>query len=89
VEATWGARRPNYIGKAYSQIVSVDVASGERTEHTTGTDLKLQPQYITDSEIGYLIKYGPNEGLAYTSGRAPVKQPFIRAPKLVGRTASR
>jgi Tol biopolymer transport system component len=80
VEATWGARRPNYVGKAYSQIVSVDVASGERTEHTTGTDLKLQPQYITDTEIGYLIKYGPNEGLAYTSGRAPVRQTFIRSP---------
>jgi Tol biopolymer transport system component len=81
VEATWGARRPNYVGKAYSQIVSVDVATGkDRVEHTTGTDLKLQPQYISNSEIGYLIKYGPNEGLAYTSGRAPVKQTFIRSP---------
>jgi Tol biopolymer transport system component len=81
VEATWGARRPNYIGKAYSQIVSVDVATGkDRAEHTTGTDLKLQPQYLSNTEIGYLIKYGPNEGLAYTSGRAPVKQTFIRSP---------
>jgi Tol biopolymer transport system component len=82
VEATWGARRPNYVGKAYSQIVSIDVASGARVEHTTGTDLKLQPQYIgsSNTEIGYLIKYGPNEGLAYTSGRAPLKQAFIRSP---------
>lgn len=81
VEATWGARRPNYVGKAYSQIVSVDVATGkDRVEHTTGTDLKLQPQYISNTEIGYLIKYGPNEGLAYTSGRAPLKQTFIRSP---------
>ncbi len=79
-EATWGARRPNYVGKAYSQIVSVDVASGQRTEHTTGTDLKLHPQYVGNDEIGYLIKYGPNEGLAYTSGRSPVKQKFIRSP---------
>lgn len=80
VEATWGARRPNYIGKAYSQIVSVDVATGDRVEHTTGTDLKLQPQFLSNAEIGYLVKYGPNEGLAYTSDRAPVKQSFIRAP---------
>jgi Tol biopolymer transport system component len=80
VEATWGARRPNYVGKAGSQIVSVDVAGGERTEHTSGADLKLQPQYIGDTEIGYLIKYGPNEGLAYTSGRAPFRQAFIRSP---------
>jgi Tol biopolymer transport system component len=80
VEATWGARRPNYVGKAYSQIVSVDVATGERVDHTTGTDLKLQPQFLSASDIGYLVKYGPNEGLAYTSDRAPVKQSFIRSP---------
>ena len=81
VEATWGARRPNYIGKAYSQIVSVNATTGgDRVEHTTGTDLKLQPQYVSNTEIGYLIKYGANEGLAYTSGRAPVKQSFLRAP---------
>lgn len=80
VEATWGARRPNYVGKTPSQIVSVDIANGERIEHTTGTDLKLQPQFISTTEIGYLIKYGPNEGLAYTSGRAPVKQSSIRSP---------
>ncbi len=79
VEATWGARRPNYIGRAFSQIVSVDVATGARTEHTTGTELRLQPQYLSQDEIGYLIKYGPNEGLAYTSQRPPVKGP-IRAP---------
>jgi Tol biopolymer transport system component len=79
-EATWGARRPNYVGKAFSQIVSVDVASGERVEHTRGTDLKLQPQFLSQSEIGYLIKYGPNEGLAYTSGRAPVLGRSIRSP---------
>jgi Tol biopolymer transport system component len=80
VEATWGARRPNYVGKIESQIVSVDVTSGERIEHTSGPDLKLQPQFLSATEIGYLIKYGPNEGLAYTSGRAPFKKPFIRSP---------
>jgi Tol biopolymer transport system component len=84
VEATWGARRPNYVGKAYSQIVSVNVTTGDRTEHTSGTDLKLQPQYLSPSDIGYLIKYGPNEGLAYTGGRAPVKQTFIRSPSWTG-----
>lgn len=80
VEATWGARRPNYYGKAVSQIVSVDVASGERTEHTSGNELRLSPQYVSDTEIGYLIKYGPNEGLAYTSDRPAVKMAFLRSP---------
>ena len=81
VEATWGARRPNYVGKIESQIVSVDVTSSERIEHTHGPDLKLQPQFISATEIGYLIKYGPNEGLAYTSGRPAVHKPFLRSPR--------
>lgn len=80
VEATWGARRPNYIGKAWSQIVSIDVESGERVEHTDGKDLKLSPQFISNDEIGYLIKYGANEGLAYTSDRAPLLAKLIRNP---------
>ncbi len=80
VEATWGARRPNYVGKTPSQIVSVDIASGARTVHTEGGDLKLSPQYISAEEIGYLVKYGPNEGLHYTSGRTPVLNAFVRDP---------
>jgi Tol biopolymer transport system component len=79
-EATWGARRPNYVGKTPSQIVSMDLASGEWTYHTSGPDLKIQPQFISNTEIGYLVKYGPNEGLHYTSGRAPVLGKF-RCPQ--------
>ncbi len=79
VEATWGARRPNYVGKTPSQVVSIDVATGERVEHTSGVDLKLQPHWLPGGELGYLVKYGPNEGLGYTSGRS-VKMPFLRSP---------
>jgi Tol biopolymer transport system component len=68
-EATWGARRPNYVGKSPSQIVSLDLSTMEWTYHTTGPDLKLSPQFVTNEEIGYLVKYGPNEGLHYTAGR--------------------
>ncbi|TNE67817.1 MAG: hypothetical protein EP335_00920 [Alphaproteobacteria bacterium] len=78
-ESTWGARRPEYSGKVDSQIVSVDIATGDRTEHTSGPGLKISPQYLSADEIGYLIKGGENEGLAYTSGRAPLKR-FLRAP---------
>jgi Tol biopolymer transport system component len=35
-EGTWGARRPNLVANVTSQIVSVDVATGERVEHTSG-----------------------------------------------------
>jgi Tol biopolymer transport system component len=79
IEDTWRARRPNYVGKVSSQIVSVDVASGERTAHTSGMELRLNPQFLSAGEIGYLIKYGPNEGLAYTSDRPALKR-AVRAP---------
>jgi Tol biopolymer transport system component len=57
-----------------SQIVSVDVSTGDRVEHTSGLGQKLSPQFVSANEIGYLAKGGgPNEGLAYTGGSAAVK----------------
>ncbi len=79
-EGTWGAHRPEDIGVVESQIVSVDVATGtDRVEHTSGPNLKVSPQYVTSTEIGYLVKGGADEGLAYTSGRTPVKR-SLRSP---------
>jgi Tol biopolymer transport system component len=73
VEQTWHAHRPELGSSATSQIVSVDVSTGDRIEHTSGPGLKLLPQFVTAKEIGYLAKGGPNEGLVYTGGRAAVK----------------
>jgi Tol biopolymer transport system component len=62
-----------------SQIVSVDVATGARVEHTSGPGLKVGPQYLSAEGIAYLIKAGPNAGLAFTSGgtwlRGSVRNP--------------
>ncbi len=68
VEDTWGARRPNLAKKVTSQIISVNIETGERTEHTSGPGLKLLPQYITNENIGYLTKAVANAGLNYTNG---------------------
>lgn len=58
-EHTWGARRPEWIGRVVSQIVSVDVATGrDRIEHTSGPDLKLAPQFMPDGSVAYYIKAG-------------------------------
>ncbi|MBW4332128.1 hypothetical protein KY084_14775 [Stakelama sp. CBK3Z-3] len=58
-EATWGARRPEWIGRVESQIVSVDFETGkDRTDHTRGPDLKLAPQYLPDGTVAYYIKAG-------------------------------
>lgn len=80
-EGTWGAHRPEWIGRVGSQIVSVDVATGkDRVEHTSGPGLKLFPQYVAADDIGYLVKGGPDTGLAYTkTGLAAVKR-NIRSP---------
>ena len=79
VEQTWHAHRPELVASATSQIVSIDVSTGNRIEHTSGPGLKLAPQFVSAGEIGYLAKGGPNEGLAYTDGRAAVTGK-MRAP---------
>ena len=78
-EETWGARRPNLVGKVVSQIVSVDVATGERVVHTSGSGLKVFPQFLSATEIAYHRKGGPDEGLYYTSGRSGFKA-VLRSP---------
>ncbi|GGU58307.1 hypothetical protein [Streptomyces daghestanicus] len=80
VEGTWGAHRPEAIGQVESQIVSVDVTTGARVEHTSGPHLKVAPQYIGADEIGYLVKGGPDEGLAYVSGTRPGVKRALRSP---------
>jgi Tol biopolymer transport system component len=78
VESTFAARMP-FSATVSSQIVSVDVATGTRTEHTSGPGLKLTPQFATRDRIGYLIKAGPKEGLAYVDSAIEVPG-RMRAP---------
>jgi len=80
VEETWGARRPERIAKVVSQIVSVDVASGTRIEHTSGPGLKVAPQFLNAKDLAYHIKGGPMEGLYFTSGKPMVKA-SLRSPR--------
>lgn len=80
VESTWGARRPEWIGRVESQIVSVDVATGERVEHTAIPDVKVSPHWLSATEIAYLVKNGPNEGIGFTSGRPGIKRQNMRSP---------
>ncbi|EPE30990.1 DPP6 N-terminal [Glarea lozoyensis ATCC 20868] len=73
-EATWGAHRPESLATTDSQIISVDFATGlDRIVETSGPGLKLSPQYISQHEIGYLVKSPvAKQGLAYTSNRTSV-----------------
>ncbi len=78
VEDTLAARG---FGNPASQIVSVDVATGARKEHTSGPGLKISPQFVSADRIGYLAKTGPEQhgGLVFTTGeRGPDE--WIRNP---------
>jgi Tol biopolymer transport system component len=79
VEQTWKVHWPGVVATTTSQIVSVNVATGERVEHTSGAGLKVAPQFLSAETIGYLIKAGPNEGIAYVSGGAAFKRK-LRSP---------
>ena len=68
VEDSWLARVFELSEHATSQIVSIDLATGKRTEHTSGPGLKLAPQFLPDGVIGYTTKSGRTSGVAYTKG---------------------
>jgi Tol biopolymer transport system component len=53
---------------AASQIVSIDVASGSRVEHTSGPEVKVAPQFLSADRVGYLVKSGKQQGLAFSTG---------------------
>jgi Tol biopolymer transport system component len=80
-EYTFAAR---LFGEVTSQIVSVDVSTGARMEHTSGPGLKVSPQFLTADRIGYLIKGPGQKGeLAFTTGEHGADSPapgVIRNP---------
>lgn len=65
---THKARDDERQSQVASQIVSVDIETGARREHTSGGGLKVSPQFLDGDRIGYLVKAGANPGIAYTSG---------------------
>ena len=74
-------------GMVTSQIVSVDVATGARVEQTSGPGLKVGPQYLSADRIAYLVKAGPNAGLAFTSGAPGIKGIGTQSGLVAGRQA--
>lgn len=79
-EATWDAHRPESVASANSTLVSVDFETGsDIKEEVGGAGVKIYPQYITQNEIGYLIKGGDKEGLFTTNG-GYINSSTIRTP---------
>ena len=63
-----------HSGGGASSIVSVDVATGNRTVHASGPGLKVSPQFIALDRIGYMVKTRTNGTLTFTSGEASAPQ---------------
>jgi Tol biopolymer transport system component len=70
-----GARFADFSGPyitAVSQIVEIDVATGDRKAVTSGAGLKTDPEDLGGGKIAYLVKGGPKEGpaqgLSYSTG---------------------
>ena len=68
VAETFRARGLGAQATIESRIVSVDVATGARAEHSSGPGLKLSPQFLDSKRIGYLAKSGASAALAFSSG---------------------
>ncbi|HYM13407.1 MAG TPA: hypothetical protein VEU62_21895, partial [Bryobacterales bacterium] len=75
-EDTWNARAGGALPVSQqelgetgaSQIVSIDIESGARVEHTQGPGVKVSPQYLAGGLIGFLVKSGGDQGIRYTDG---------------------
>jgi len=56
-----------------SQVIEIDLATGAETPVTTGPGLKVNPQYLPDGRIGYVVKGtpkdGPKLGITYSDGK--------------------
>ncbi len=79
-EGTWGAHRPEFNNRVQSQIVSVDLATGARVEHTSGPGLKQAPYYLPGGDIAYHIKGGATDGLGFTAAGRPAIKRAVRNP---------
>lgn len=79
VEGSWKARVAQLSKLATSQVVSINLETGKRTEHTTGPGLKLSPQFLPDGRVGYVTKVAQVSGIAYTDRPANFP-PTMRAP---------
>lgn len=70
VADTFGAHYRDGAEHLQGRIVSIDVATGARTEHASGTGLKVSPQFLEDGVIAYLAKGGKGGRLVFTDGRS-------------------
>jgi Tol biopolymer transport system component len=50
-------------GNSRTELVSVDIATGERSQHTASNEVKLSPQWLPGGKISYAVRGPNNAGL--------------------------
>lgn len=70
VETSWLARVDQLSMKATSQIVSIDVETGQAKELTSGAGLKFYPQFLPGGRFAYATKSAQTVGIMYSDGPA-------------------
>jgi TolB protein len=49
--------------RSRTEVVSIDVGSGERRQYTASNETKLSPQFLPAGKLSYIIRGGDKEGL--------------------------
>jgi Tol biopolymer transport system component len=50
-------------GNSRTELVSVDIATGDRSQHTASNEVKLSPQWLPGGKISYAVRGPNNAGL--------------------------
>jgi TolB protein len=76
-QESWESRkRLGPTETSVSQIISVDVESGDRKQHTSGPGMKVSPQWLNADRVAYVKKQGSDPGLEFTSGEKGARGEF-------------
>jgi Tol biopolymer transport system component len=71
VEVSWLSRVDQLSMKATSQIVTIDVETGENQALTSGAGVKLYPQFLPNGRFAYSTKAAQITGIMYSDGAKP------------------
>ena len=52
----------NKFGGARTEITSIDVMTGQRTQHTASGEIKLAPSWLGDGHMSYVVRAGDESG---------------------------
>jgi Tol biopolymer transport system component len=55
-------------GNSRTELVSVDIATGDRRQYTASNTVKLSPKWLSGGSIGYAVRAGSAAGTAAKSG---------------------